>query len=75
MHRASGAHHLTDSLCRPAFMAEYAQLEAELKSVYAVYMDRFVNLNYLESEMQQVQFAEQELKLVRGSWPRGLLPH
>lgn len=56
-------------------MAEYAQLEAELKSVYAVYMDRFVNLNYLESEMQQVQFAEQELKLVRGSWPRGLLPH
>ncbi|XXQ29802.1 Clusterin-associated protein 1 [Plasmodiophora brassicae] len=48
---------------KPAFMAEYAQLEAELKSVYAVYMDRFVNLNYLESEMQQVQFAEQELKL------------
>ena len=50
-------------LCdRPAFMAEYEQLEDTLKGVYDVYIEKFRNLQYLEKELQKYELREMEKK-------------
>merc|ERR1711964_919969 len=45
---------------RPAFMDEYEKHEAELSSLYAQYLERFRNLDYLEHELDSLNRAEQE---------------
>jgi len=47
---------------KPAFLAEYEGLEAELKGVYDQYLERFRNLHYLEHELTKYQRAEMEKK-------------
>lgn len=45
---------------RPAFMDEYEKLEGELQKQYAVYLERFRNLDYLQAELQTYHSAEKE---------------
>merc|ERR1712096_75247 len=45
---------------RPAFMDEYEKHEAELSSLYAQYLERFRNLDYLEHELDMLNREEQE---------------
>eukprot|EP00771_Trimastix_marina_P000816 gnl/Trimastix_PCT/1849.p1 GENE.gnl/Trimastix_PCT/1849~~gnl/Trimastix_PCT/1849.p1 ORF type:complete len:430 (-),score=137.21 gnl/Trimastix_PCT/1849:41-1330(-) len=45
---------------RPPFMDEYDRIEAELKHMYAAYVERFRNLDYLEHELEQITHREQE---------------
>jgi len=47
---------------RPAFMEEYDMMERELKQVYEVYLQRFRNLQYLESELHKYRKVELEKK-------------
>ena len=51
---------------RPAFMDEYEKLERDLQKQYAVYLERFRNLDYLEHELDGLNRAEDEK--VR-AWP------
>jgi len=47
---------------RPAFMEEYDVMERELKQVYETYLQRFRNLQYLESELHKYRKVEMEKK-------------
>lgn len=47
---------------KPAFMEEYEGLEAELRQVHAVYLERFRNLQYLETELALYHQRELEQK-------------
>lgn len=47
---------------RPAFMEEYDHLEGELRQVYDMYLERYRNLSYLESELHKYHQAELEKK-------------
>lgn len=47
---------------RPAFMEEYDMLEGELKVVYEAYLEKFRNLQYLESQLAKYHQAEMEKK-------------
>ncbi|GMH32288.1 hypothetical protein BSKO_00122 [Bryopsis sp. KO-2023] len=45
---------------RPAYMDEYEKLQVELQTLYSQYLERCRNLQFLESELEQYHFAEQE---------------
>jgi len=45
---------------RPAFMDEYERYEMELSSQYALYVQCFRNLSYLESELDAINAQEQD---------------
>eukprot|EP00002_Diphylleia_rotans_P024677 TRINITY_DN4879_c0_g1_i4.p1 TRINITY_DN4879_c0_g1~~TRINITY_DN4879_c0_g1_i4.p1 ORF type:complete len:398 (+),score=109.17 TRINITY_DN4879_c0_g1_i4:187-1380(+) len=45
---------------RPSFMDEYEKMEVDLQNLYALYLERFRNLDYLEHEVHQYQQMEQE---------------
>lgn len=45
---------------RPAFMDEFERLEEELSAHYHYYLQNHRNLAYLESELEKIEFAEQE---------------
>ena len=45
---------------RPAYMDEYEQLQRELQGLYQQYLDRYRGLEYLESELDQFNTAEQD---------------
>lgn len=45
---------------RPAFMDEYERLEGDLQRQYAMYLERFRNLEYLENELEQLHRTEQD---------------
>jgi hypothetical protein len=45
---------------RPAYMDEYEQLQSELQGLYQQYLDRYRGLEYLESELDQFNTAEQD---------------
>ena len=45
---------------RPAFMDEYERLEAELSAQYALYVQSWRNLTYLESELDAIQEQEED---------------
>jgi chromosome segregation ATPase len=45
---------------RPAYMDEYEQLQGELQGLYQQYLDRYRGLEYLESELEQFNTAEQD---------------
>jgi len=45
---------------RPAFMDEYERLEAELSAQYALYVQSWRNLSYLENELDTINALEQE---------------
>ncbi|KAI9979804.1 hypothetical protein PInf_027874 [Phytophthora infestans] len=63
---------------RPAFMDEYEKLEKELERQYAIYCERFRNLDYLQRELDlhnkndrslkklQKKFRDDELAILRG---------
>eukprot|EP00586_Coscinodiscus_wailesii_P015784 CAMPEP_0172500316 /NCGR_PEP_ID=MMETSP1066-20121228/136859_1 /TAXON_ID=671091 /ORGANISM="Coscinodiscus wailesii, Strain CCMP2513" /LENGTH=478 /DNA_ID=CAMNT_0013274489 /DNA_START=106 /DNA_END=1542 /DNA_ORIENTATION=- len=48
---------------RPAFMDEYEKAQEEFQLVYDVYVERFRNLNYLESELRGWRRSEEERRL------------
>lgn len=45
---------------RPAFMDEFEKLEGELAQQYAIYVQKFRNLEYLEHQLEQYNQVEQE---------------
>ena len=45
---------------RPAFMDEYERLEAELAGQYAMYVQAWRNLSYLESELDEINGEEED---------------
>lgn len=45
---------------RPAFMDEYERLESELEEVYRLYVDKYRNLVYLESQLEEYERLDQE---------------
>eukprot|EP00658_Telonema_sp_P-2_P079006 TRINITY_DN7546_c0_g1_i1.p1 TRINITY_DN7546_c0_g1~~TRINITY_DN7546_c0_g1_i1.p1 ORF type:complete len:301 (+),score=112.87 TRINITY_DN7546_c0_g1_i1:101-1003(+) len=45
---------------RPAFMDEFEKLEEELQKHYAIYVQKFRNLEYLEHQLEQYNQVEQE---------------
>mmetsp|Transcript_6714 Transcript_6714/g.17580 ORF Transcript_6714/g.17580 Transcript_6714/m.17580 type:complete len:420 (+) Transcript_6714:137-1396(+) len=45
---------------RPAYMDEYERLQGDLQNMYNVYLERFRNLEYLESELENYYRAEEE---------------
>merc|ERR1719316_2190827 len=45
---------------RPAFMDEYERLEADLSAQYALYVQSWRNLSYLENELDAINAREQE---------------
>eukprot|EP00039_Didymoeca_costata_P030795 m.31394 g.31394 ORF g.31394 m.31394 type:complete len:404 (-) comp8313_c0_seq1:387-1598(-) len=45
---------------RPAFMDEYEELEVKLNVLYEKYIEKYRNLTYLESELEQHNQTEQE---------------
>ncbi|XP_060076668.1 clusterin-associated protein 1-like [Ylistrum balloti] len=45
---------------RPAYMDEYEKLEEDLQKLYEVYMNKFRNLTYLESQLEDYNRAEQD---------------
>lgn len=45
---------------RPAFMDEYERLEQELSGQYALYVQSWRNLSYLENELDTINMHEQE---------------
>lgn len=45
---------------RPAFMDEFEKLEEELQKHYAVYVQKFRNLEYLEHQLEQYNQVEQQ---------------
>lgn len=44
---------------RPAYMDEYERLQGELQILYAQYLDRFRNLEFLENELEMYYSLEQ----------------
>lgn len=46
---------------RPAFMDEYEKKEQELQQMYLTYVERYRNIEYLESELEKYRTAEAEL--------------
>jgi clusterin-associated protein 1 len=53
---------------KPAFLAEYQKLEADLKTLYDSYVDRFRNTTYLEACVDQLTAKEQQEMLEREQW-------
>ena len=45
---------------RPAYMDEFERLEAEVRSLYNVYITKFRNLSYLEQQYEELQRRESE---------------
>eukprot|EP00003_Mantamonas_plastica_P007552 TRINITY_DN1637_c0_g1_i6.p1 TRINITY_DN1637_c0_g1~~TRINITY_DN1637_c0_g1_i6.p1 ORF type:complete len:223 (+),score=97.71 TRINITY_DN1637_c0_g1_i6:421-1089(+) len=45
---------------RPQFMDEYERLEKDLRNQYAVYLERFRNLEYLEHELDLINKQEED---------------
>mmetsp|Transcript_23290 Transcript_23290/g.38956 ORF Transcript_23290/g.38956 Transcript_23290/m.38956 type:complete len:412 (-) Transcript_23290:77-1312(-) len=45
---------------RPPYMDEYEKLQADLQHLYLVYLERFRNLQFLESELENFDRVEQE---------------
>jgi len=45
---------------RPAFMDEYEKLEEELHDLFREYLERYRNLDYIESQLEQFNKQEQE---------------
>ena len=45
---------------KPAYMDEYERLEQELERYYALYLDKFRNLDYLEHQLDLYNQAEEE---------------
>merc|ERR1712216_341679 len=45
---------------RPAFMDEFEKLEESLQKHYAIYVQKFRNLEYLEHQLEQYNQVEQE---------------
>ncbi|XP_021348912.1 clusterin-associated protein 1-like [Mizuhopecten yessoensis] len=45
---------------RPAYMDEYEKLEEDLQKLYEIYMNKFRNLTYLESQLEDYNRAEQD---------------
>ncbi|XP_043985781.1 clusterin-associated protein 1 homolog [Gambusia affinis] len=45
---------------RPAFMDEYEKIEEELQKQYEVFVEKFRNLTYLESQLDEYHRLEQE---------------
>ncbi|XP_069124279.1 clusterin-associated protein 1-like [Argopecten irradians] len=45
---------------RPAYMDEYEKLEEDLQKLYETYMNKFRNLTYLESQLEDYNRAEQD---------------
>ncbi|KAK3271438.1 hypothetical protein CYMTET_20211 [Cymbomonas tetramitiformis] len=52
--------HLLPTSVRPAYMDEYEKLQSDLQQLYTVYLERFRNLEYLESELEHYDRMEQE---------------
>lgn len=52
---------------RPAFMDEHDRLELELKDCYAIYMEKFRNLTYLEQQLEDRRRTDLETKDERES--------
>ena len=50
---------------RPAFMDDWERLEAQLKPLYAAYVERQRNLAYLEQQLEQHDQRELERLQVR----------
>lgn len=47
---------------RPQFLEEQDRLEKELQRQYDIYMEKYRNLDYIESELEKYQKAEEERK-------------
>lgn len=47
-------------LCRPAYMGEYEKLQGDLQGLFTTYMEKFRNLEWLESQLEQHNRKEQE---------------
>lgn len=47
-------------LSRPAFMDEYEKIEEDLQKQYDIYVEKFRNLCYLESQLDEYHRMEQE---------------
>lgn len=45
---------------RPAYMDEYERLEIELERLYAMYIDKFRNLDYMENQLELFHKKEEE---------------
>lgn len=45
---------------RPAFMDEYEKIEEELQKQYEIFVEKFRNLSYLESQLDEYHRLEQE---------------
>ncbi|KAM4738743.1 clusterin-associated protein 1 homolog isoform 2-T2 [Anableps anableps] len=45
---------------RPAFMDEYEKIEEELQKYYEIFVEKFRNLSYLESQLDEYHRLEQE---------------
>jgi clusterin-associated protein 1 len=50
------------ALCfvRPAYMDEYEKLQGDLQGLFTTYMEKFRNLEWLESQLEQHNRKEQE---------------
>lgn len=44
---------------KPAYMDEYLRLEKELERLYAIYLEKFRNLDYLEHQMDRYNQEDQ----------------
>jgi clusterin-associated protein 1 len=47
---------------KPAFQEEYLALERELRNLHEIYLERFRNLQYLQSELDRINAEELEKK-------------
>ncbi|MEQ2227264.1 Clusterin-associated protein 1, partial [Ilyodon furcidens] len=45
---------------RPAFMDEYEKIEEELQKQYEIFVEKFRNLSFLESQLDEYHRLEQE---------------
>lgn len=45
---------------KPAYMEEYERLERDMEKLYAVYLDKFRNLEYLEHELDKYNKEDEE---------------
>lgn len=48
------------SQSRPAFMDEYEKIEEDLQKQYDIYVEKFMNLCFLESQLEDYHRMEQE---------------
>jgi clusterin-associated protein 1 len=46
---------------RPAFMDEYEKLEDELRTQYEIYMEKFLNLSFLEQKLEEEKKLDQDM--------------